>query len=61
MKLNKRQENQNWVISILKKIKEENKTPDENKFILEIQYKFGVSRRTAKEYIDVAKYKIENG
>lgn len=47
------------IINILKEIdSKDNVILNYEKFILEIMFKYGTSRRTAKEYIETAEYKL---
>ena len=49
----------NILIETFKKAKKEGKGIDEEKIISEIQYEFGTSRRTALEYMKIAKSRLE--
>lgn len=50
----------NEVIEILKSIRKKHRDLDIKKFISELCFRYGCSKRTAKEYYDLAFHKLAN-
>lgn len=47
------------LINTLKLCKEKGKEVDEVKLVMNACHKWGISKRTAKEYLEIAKYQVK--
>jgi len=59
MRQEQRRNKINQLVTIIKKVKEEKREIDNKKFLLEVMSTLGLAKRTAQEYIEVARFEAE--